>query len=217
MGLLKFEDEFEDWRHLRLLYRFAVEEIDTKLKILNEEYNHHNKNNPIEHIKTRVKSRKSITNKLAYRGYEATINNAKRYLNDIAGVRIICAFTSDIYTIMEVLKQQDDLKILEIKDYIKDPKPNGYQSLHMLVEVPVFLAKGSEQMRVEIQIRTIAMDFWASLEHKLRYKYYESAPGYIAEELRECALMIKDLDCRMLSIKEEIDQYGRSIEEKDYV
>lgn len=207
------EEDYQSWEHLLLLNKFAVEEIYTKLKILNEEFSLQQSNNPIEHIKTRVKRRRSIIRKLESRGLEATPEVARASLMDIAGVRIICSFTSDIYTLVETLKKQDDLKIIEVKDYIENPKPNGYQSLHMIVEVPVFLASGSQKMCVEIQIRTIAMDFWASLEHKLYYKYDQQVPSNISEELRECALIINDLDSRMLNIKFQIDNYDKDYED----
>ena len=210
----RLEEEEFTWERLLLLNKFAVEEIYTKLRILNEEFSHQQRSNPIEHIKTRVKKKKSIIRKLESKGIEPTPENAHKHLMDIAGVRLICAFTSDIYTLFEAIKRQDDLKILKVKDYIEKPKKNGYQSLHMLVEVPVFLAKGSKPMCVEIQIRTIAMDFWASLEHKLYYKYDNDVPSHISDELRECAYIINDLDSRMLNIKFQIDHYDSAYEEK---
>lgn len=204
----------KEWERLLLLNKFAVEEIHTKLKILNEEFNHQQRSNPIEHMKTRVKRKHSIIRKLEGRGLEATPASAREHLKDIAGVRIICSFTSDIYALVETLRQQDDLRIIQVKDYIENPKPNGYQSLHMLVEVPVFLSSSREPMVVEIQIRTIAMDFWASLEHKLYYKYDDQVPEHIADDLKECADIINDLDSRMLSIKFQIDHYDKEFEEK---
>lgn len=203
------------WDKLLLLNKFAVEEIYTKLRILNEEFSHNNQNNPIEHIKTRVKKKKSIIRKLEQKHIQPTPYNAHKHLRDIAGVRLICSFTSDIYKMMEVLKSQDDLKIIKMKDYIENPKANGYQSLHLLVEVPIFLSDGSVHMTVEVQIRTIAMDFWASLEHKLYYKYDQEVPSNITDELRECAHMINDLDSRMLNIKFQIDNYDQAYEEKE--
>lgn len=209
------EEYNHSWERLLLLNKFAVEEIYTKLKILNEEFSHNQSINPIEHIKTRVKRRKSIIRKLEKKGIEPTPENARKHLQDIAGVRLICSFTSDIYRLYDTLKRQDDLRILEVKDYIENPKSNGYQSLHMLVEVPVFLSEGSANMCVEIQIRTIAMDFWASLEHKLYYKYDDAVPDHITNDLRECAYIINDLDSRMLNIKFQIDNYDKDFEEGD--
>ena len=200
------------WDRLLLLNKFAVEEIYTKLRILNEEFSHEQQNNPIEHIKTRVKKKRSIVKKLKSKGLAPTPENASKHLMDIAGVRLICSFTSDIYRMLDALKKQDDLKVIKIKDYIESPKANGYQSLHMLVEVPVFLSGGSQNMCVEIQIRTIAMDFWASLEHKLYYKYDNQVPDHITDELKECAHIINDLDSRMLNIKFQIDNYDEGYE-----
>lgn len=215
MKNMHLEADYQSWERLLQLHRFAVEEIYTKLKILNEEFSHQHRVNPIEHIKTRVKRRRSIISKLEARGIEGTPENALKHLQDIGGVRIICSFTSDIYGLLDTLKKQDDLTILQIKDYIEAPKPNGYQSLHMLVEIPVFLTSGSIQVCVEIQIRTIAMDFWASLEHKLYYKYEDQIPSHISNELKECALIINDLDSRMLNIKFQIDHYDKEYEEKN--
>lgn len=209
----KNDNENQLWERLLLLNKFAVEEVYTKLRILNEEFSFHQSTNPIEHIKTRVKRKKSIIRKLESRGLATTPASARLNLTDIAGVRIICSFTSDIYALVETLRAQDDLHIVEVKDYIESPKPNGYQSLHMLVEVPVFLSSSREVMCVEIQIRTIAMDFWASLEHKLYYKYDDQVPSHISEDLRDCALIINDLDSRMLNIKFQIDHYDKEYEE----
>lgn len=215
---MKENNEMTDeltWERLLLLNKFAVEEIYTKLRILNDEFSQQQNNNPIEHIKTRVKKKKSIVKKLVSKGLEPTPLNAAKHLMDIAGVRLICSFTSDIYRMVDALKRQDDLKVLTVKDYIKTPKPNGYQSLHLLVEVPVFLSNGSRAMCVEIQIRTIAMDFWASLEHKLYYKYDHKVPAHISKELGECAMIINNLDKRMLNIKSEIDQYEQRYSDEE--
>lgn len=201
------EHYIKEWRKMTKLYEFAVSEIYTKLKILTEEFHIFHHETPVEHIKTRVKEPRSIVKKLKKRDIKPTPENAMKYLSDIAGVRIICSFTSDIYRIFEMLKKQDDIKLLQYKDYIENPKEGGYQSLHMIVAIPVFLTDGPVEVKVEIQIRTIAMDFWASLEHKLRYKYYDQAPKHIADELRECAHIINDLDSRMLRIKYEIENY----------
>jgi putative GTP pyrophosphokinase len=199
--------DVNEWKNLMLMYRFALKEIETKLNILNEEFQFIHLHNPIEHIKTRLKTSESITSKLIRRGFEVTLENAKQYINDIAGARIICSFTSDIYAIFELIIKHDDLRVIEVKDYIKDPKPNGYQSLHLVVEVPIILSGGMEKIKVEIQIRTIAMDFWASLEHKIFYKFNKSVPDEITNELKECAEMINHLDKKMLYIKNEIERY----------
>lgn len=204
--LVNIHDSAE-WKNLIMIYKFALMEITTKLNILNEEFEFFHLHNPIEHIKSRVKSMDSLKEKLIRKGYEVNIENAKKFINDIAGARIICSFTSDIYTIYELIKKQSDLKVVEVKDYIKNPKPNGYRSLHLLVEVPVFLTNRIEEVRVEIQIRTIAMDFWASLEHRIFYKFNKDVPKELTDQLKECADMIKHLDNKMLSIKKEVDLY----------
>jgi putative GTP pyrophosphokinase len=207
------EEYIREWRKMVKLYEFAVEEIHTKIRILTQEFRIFHDETPVEHIKTRVKERKSIVNKLRSKGIEPTPENAIKHLNDIAGIRIICSFTSDIYRIFDMLRQQDDIRLLHYKDYIEYPKMNGYQSLHMIVGIPVFLSNGPVEVKVEIQLRTIAMDFWASLEHKLKYKYYNDAPKHIADELKECAHIINDLDSRMLRIKYEIDNFNQEDED----
>jgi putative GTP pyrophosphokinase len=197
-------EEMKPWRDLLLVHKFAVEEMKTKLSILDEEFRNIHDYNPIEHIRYRVKKPNSIMEKLDRLGLEPTIENARMHLSDIAGIRIICSFTTDIYRVVELLEKQDDIKIVQIKDYIRNPKANGYKSLHLLVDVPVFLSSGAVPTRIEIQIRTIAMDFWASLEHKIYYKYRDKAPSKITDQLKVCANMISILDERMLDIKNEI-------------
>lgn len=197
-------DEMKPWRDLLLVHQFAVEEIRTKLNILDEEFKNIHDYNPIEHIRYRVKKPQSIKEKLQRIGFEPTIENAKMHIFDIAGIRIICAFTADIYNVLELLSKQSDFKIVEIKDYIKYPKENGYKSLHVHIEYPVFLSSGVVPTRVEIQFRTIAMDFWASIEHKIYYKYREKAPKMIQSELKGCADLISSLDDRMYNLKQII-------------
>lgn len=197
-------DQVDSWNEVLLIYRSALKEINTKLEILNDEFQHVHRYNPIEHIKSRIKTSESIVKKLKKKGYESTIENMVEYVDDIAGIRIICSFTSDIYHIAEMLANQNDIKVLEIKDYIKNPKPSGYKSYHMLVTVPIFLSDKKIDAKVEIQIRTVAMDFWASLEHKIHYKFEGNAPLHIQDELVECAHMVSDLDNRMQSLNEEV-------------
>jgi len=199
-------DEMKPWRDLLLVHQFAVEEIRTKLNILDEEFKNIHDYNPIEHIRYRVKRPQSIKEKLQRIGFEPTIENAKNHIFDIAGIRIICAFTADIYNVLELLSRQSDFKIVEIKDYIENPKENGYKSLHVHVEYPVFLSSGVVPTRVEIQFRTIAMDFWASIEHKIYYKYREKAPKMIQAELKGCADLIASLDDRMFTLKKIINE-----------
>ncbi|MBP5607115.1 MAG: GTP pyrophosphokinase family protein [Lachnospiraceae bacterium] len=200
-------EEVDRWKEVTLVYNSALKEIGTKLEILNDEFQHVHKYNPIEHIKLRLKSSESIVKKLKKRGLDSTIENMVEYVNDIAGVRVICSFTSDIYRIAEMIADQDDLTVLAVKDYFKTPKASGYKSYHMLVQVPVFLSNRVVDVKVEIQIRTVAMDFWASLEHKIYYKYEgEEAPEHIQKALIQCASMVSDLDQEMLALNEEIQK-----------
>ena len=209
-------DNYEDvdsWNTIILLYNSALKEIGTKLEILNDEFQHVHQYNPIEHIKSRIKTPESIVKKLKRRGYEVSISNMVRYVNDIAGVRIICSFTSDIYRIADMLARQNDIRVISIKDYIKNPKDSGYKSFHMIVSVPIFLSHETMETKVEIQIRTVAMDFWASLEHKINYKYDGTVPEHIKRELSECAEMVSDLDAKMMSLNEEIKESGQDGED----
>ena len=197
-------NDAESWEEVVLIYNSALKEIGTKLEILNDEFQHVHQYNPIEHIKSRIKTPQSIVQKLKKHGYESTIANMVRYVNDIAGVRVICSFTSDIYRIAEMLINQNDIKVLSVKDYILNPKPSGYKSYHLIVTVPIFLSDRIVDTKVEIQIRTVAMDFWASLEHKIHYKFEGNAPEHIKKELVECAQMVSELNARMLSLNEQI-------------
>lgn len=214
-------EDVDSWKTVIFLYNAALKEVGTKLEILNDEFQHVHKYNPIEHIKTRIKSPESIVKKLKRYGYETSIENMVKYINDIAGVRLICSFTSDIYRLAEMIGNQSDLKVLTIKDYIKNPKESGYKSYHMLVSVPIFLSDSVVDTKVEIQIRTIAMDFWASLEHKIYYKFEGNAPDYISRELRECAQMVSELDDKMLSLNEAIleclKENGTAVQEENSV
>jgi len=198
--------DVDSWREVILIYTSALKEIGTKLEILNDEFQHVHQYNPIEHIKSRIKTSESIVKKLKKHGYESTIDNMINYINDIAGIRIICSFTTDIYMIAEMLERQSDIKIISIKDYIKRPKSSGYKSYHMIVSIPIYLSEKRVDAKVEIQIRTVAMDFWASLEHKINYKFDVNVPEYIKEELYACAKMVSELDAKMLSLNEEVKQ-----------
>lgn len=203
----------DNWKEVILIYSSALKQISTKLEILNDEFQHVHRYNPIEHIKSRIKTSESIVKKLKKNGYESTIENMVKYVNDIAGIRVICSFTSDIYEIADMISNQSDIKIISVKDYIVAPKASGYKSYHMLVTVPVYLSDRIVDTKVEIQIRTVAMDFWASLEHKIHYKFEGNAPEYIKEELVECAKMVSNLDDRMRSLNEEVQNLSRV---KDY-
>ena len=198
------DSDIDNWKEVMLIYSSALKQISTKLEILNDEFQHVHRYNPIEHIKSRVKTPESIVKKLKKHGYESTIQNMVEYINDIAGIRVICSFTSDIYQIAEMIRNQSDIKVISIKDYIVNPKKSGYKSYHMLVTIPVYLSDRIVDTKVEIQIRTVAMDFWASLEHKINYKFEGNAPDHIRNELVECARMVAELDERMLSLNEEI-------------
>ena len=159
------DSDVDSWKEVILIYSSALKQIGTKLEILNDEFQHVHRYNPIEHIKSRIKTSESIVKKLKRHGYESTIQNMVEHVNDIAGIRVICSFTSDIYRIAEMIRNQSDIKVISVKDYIVNPKPSGYKSYHMLVTVPVYLSDRIVDTKVEIQIRTVAMDFWASLEH----------------------------------------------------
>ena len=195
---IKNYEDVDSWKTVMFLYTSALKEVGTKLEILNDEFQHVHQYNPIEHIKTRVKTAESIVKKLRKYGYEISIENMVKYVNDIAGVRLICSFTSDIYRLAEMIGNQSDLKVLSIKDYIKNPKESGYKSYHMLVSVPIFLSDSVVDTKAEIQIRTIAMDFWASLEHDIRYKVDKTKlPEGINEEMLECSGKIAEIDRKM--------------------
>ncbi|HBE08015.1 MAG: GTP pyrophosphokinase family protein [Lachnospiraceae bacterium] len=196
----------ESWNSFMLLYNSALKEIGTKIEVLNDEFQHIHQYNPIEYVKKRIKKPESIVKKLKRYGYETSIENMVKYINDVAGIRIVCSFTSDIYRIAEMITNQNDIKILSIKDYIKSPKESGYKSYHMIVTIPIFLSDRVVDTKVEIQIRTIAMDFWASLEHKIYYKFEGNAPEYISRDLRECSSIVSMLDAKMLSLNEAILQ-----------
>lgn len=199
-----FDEGIDSWQTVMFLYNAALKEVSTKLEILNDEFQYVHQYNPIEYIKSRIKSPESIVKKLKKNGYETSIDNMIAHVNDIAGLRIVCSFTSDIYKMAEMIGRQNDLTVVSIKDYIKHPKQSGYKSYHMLVTVPIFLSDRVIDTKVEIQIRTIAMDFWASLEHKIYYKFEGNAPEYISRELRECSGIVSVLDEKMLSLNEAI-------------
>ena len=194
----------DSWETMMFLYNSALKEVRTKLEILNDEFVHIHNYNPIEYIKSRIKTPESIVKKLKKGGYESTIENMVTYVKDIAGIRIVCSFTSDIYKLAEMIGRQNDLTVISVKDYMKHPKESGYKSYHMIVSVPIFLSNRVVDTKVEIQIRTIAMDFWASLEHKIYYKFEGNAPEYISRDLRECAEIVSNLDAKMLSLNQAI-------------
>ena len=189
---------------LMTYYECAILEVKTKLDVLNKEFQANQLRNPIETIKTRIKSPASIMEKLERKGFELSIQSIKDNLDDVAGIRVICSFVDDIYKVADMLTNQDDIKILSKKDYIKNPKKNGYRSLHLVVEIPIFLSNEKKPMRVEVQIRTIAMDFWASLEHEIHYKKFSNSNVEAVKQLTECADVIYETDMKMLKIRKNL-------------
>lgn len=202
-----FIPSVNQWKEFFLVYKFGLEEMKTKINILKDEFQMMHDYNPIEHVKSRIKSPDSVIKKLDRKGLELSTENARKHIQDIAGIRITCSFVTDIYLILETLKKHDDLKILQVKDYVASPKKNGYKSLHLIVEIPVFLTEKTEYVQVEVQIRTIAMDFWASLEHKIYYKFNAEVPGKLTHELKEAADIIHYLDVKMKKINDEMKFY----------
>ena len=203
-NILKDKDQVDSWEETMFLYESALKQMTMKAEMLNDEFVCRYRYNPIEHIKSRLKTAESIVRKLKQDGYDVTIENMNTRLSDIAGVRIICSFTSDIYQIADVLERQEDVTVLYVKDYIRHPKPNGYKSYHMVVSVPVYLTDGRRDVKVEVQIRSVAMDFWASLEHKIAYKFEGDAPEALLRDLKACADMVDMLDNKMYSLNKSI-------------
>lgn len=212
LDALLTSDEIESIRvsffEMQHLYHSATREISTKLEILDDEFRFIHRRNPIHNMQSRIKSIESIFEKLNRKGLEISIEAAKEHLTDIAGIRVVCYYIDDIYKIAEMLKSQDDIILIRETDYIKEPKPNGYRSLHLVVKVPVFFSDRKELVPVEIQIRTMAMDFWASLEHQLRYKTMETVPPSVSKELQECAEKIAYTDLKMQDIYKTIMKYN---------
>lgn len=203
-------------RFMELMTRYdcAIREVRTKFEVLNEELSYKAGRNPIESITSRVKKPVSIVGKLKRLGKPITIEAISEYLNDVAGIRVICPFIDDIYKVAEMLAVQDDITVVQVKDYIRKPKPNGYRSYHMIVEIPVFFSEGKRMMRVEIQLRTVAMDFWASLEHQMKYKKESADRPEIAAELKSCAETIVATDARMLGIRKRIESLEKQTEDE---
>ena len=197
-------EKFSNFQQIMMIYNCALREVRTKFEVLNDDLSVKNSRNPIEMIKTRIKKPESIAQKLYRKGYDISIDSILTNLNDVAGIRIICSFVDDIYEVSEMFIKQDDVKLIEIKDYIKNPKPNGYRSYHMIVEIPVFFADRKQMVKVEVQFRTIAMDFWASLEHQIKYKKDIEKPEDIIAELKECADTIAETDLKMIEIRKKI-------------
>lgn len=206
-SLTEMQENVEKLKSLMSCYQCALLEVETKFRVLNEQFSLQHERNPIESIKTRIKSPESIKEKLTRRGFAVNCENIENQLNDIAGIRVICSFIDDIYMLADCLLNQDDITLIERKDYIKNPKENGYRSLHLVVEVPIFLQNEKRLMKVEVQLRTIAMEFWANLEHKLRYKkdLSEDVTALTSAELLECAEMSANLDLKMQNVRNIIE------------
>ena len=202
-------DQVDRWKSTMFLYSSALKSINTKIEILNNEFIQLYDYNPIEHVTSRLKTPQSIVKKLQSKGKEVEIDSMVEHVSDIAGIRIICSFMSDIYPIAEKIAKQADVTVLYVKDYIQNPKDNGYKSYHMVVTVPVYLGDGKIDTKVEIQIRTIAMDFWASLEHKIAYKFEGHGPDDLEDELKACADMVHMLDAKMYSLNQAILDFGK--------
>ena len=200
LGYMK--DNVLELQRLMSYYRCAIMEIETKFKVLDEEYSLQHDRNPINSIKSRLKKFPSIIEKMERKGYELTADTIEQNLNDVAGIRVICSFEEDVYTLADALLRQDDITLIRRKDYIQNPKDNGYRSLHLIVSVPIFLGNEKRIMKVEIQLRTIAMDCWASLEHQLRYKKNIKSSQEIEQELIECAQLSFELDERMDKLRD---------------
>lgn len=194
-----------EYKDMQMLYTCALKEIETKFEILRTEFGIKHKRNPINTISTRLKRTESIAQKLIKNGFPISVDSIEKNINDVAGIRVVCSYIDDIYFIADALLRQDDIKLITRKDYIENPKPNGYRSLHLIVTVPVFLADERREVKVEVQIRTIAMDFWASLEHQLKYKKEVQGEEALYKQLRECADVIAETDEKMLKIREKIE------------
>lgn len=198
-----------------ITYKFAMDEMNTKLNILRQEFQFIHEYNPIEHITSRIKSPESMLKKLQRKGLPISIDSIKENVRDVVGIRIVCSFISDIYTISRMIQQQKDVKLIDEKDYIRNPKENGYKSLHLILAIPVFMSDREEEVYVELQIRTVAMDFWASLEHKIYYKYNGDIPNHLTNEITEAAHVANELDMKMEKLNKEVDEIKQKNGEED--
>jgi len=210
---LAMEEMYSEYAQIQRIYQAAIREIDARLQNLDSEFSLRHKHNPIHHIESRVKTLSSIIKKLHSIGCPISISSAKKVLHDIAGVRVVCCYVDDIYRIANLLLSQDDISLIMEKDYIKNPKSNGYRSLHIVVDVPVYMSKGKLYIPVEIQIRTVAMDFWATLEHGIRYKSTEDVPANLVDELRSCANVITETDYKMQEIFKALQMVHDKVDE----
>lgn len=203
-------NDYDEFNHLMLKYDFALEKLKTELNILIKEYEFNNKYQPVDHIKSRIKTKESAIKKLEKKGYDIDIPNLMDKVHDMVGIRIVCSFLSDVYDIVNMIEKSQNLKIIEKRDYIKKPKKSGYSSYHLIVQVPIYLNEEVEYIKAEIQIRTMAMDFWASLDHKIQYKF-NSIPKEVKEEMYNCSLAIKALDDKMINLNEIVKQKKKTV------
>lgn len=194
----------EQVAELRQLYEFGIAEVLTKVTILRREFERGHDYSPIEHVRQRIKSVDAILEKVDRVGCDPSVDGVRRHIQDIAGIRVTAPFVSDLYWVADMLARQPDLAVREVKDYVATPKPNGYRSLHLILDVPVFLSERTEHVTVELQVRTMAMDFWASIEHKLNYKYHQDMPMHLAAELTDAARLAAELDERMGRLRDEV-------------
>ena len=201
-----FIEDYDNFRKLMALYRCAIMEVETKLRVLNEEFSLENEDNPFISIESRLKSPESIMEKLKKNKWPLTVESIEKNLHDVAGVRVVCAFQSDIFKCVRMLTSQDDVSLIQFKNYIKNPKPNGYRSFHVIIGIPIYLSSERRLMEVEVQFRTVAMDFWASLEHKMRYKKDIKNPEEISQRLLMCAQLINEIDEEMVFIRNMIEK-----------
>ena len=206
---------YQDFLQFEHLYSSAVREIQTRLEVLNEEFSVRYDHNPIHHVESRLKSTGSIIEKLRRKGLEISMESAKKNINDIAGIRVVCCYIDDVYRVEEMLLRQSDMELVKRQDYIETPNYNGYRSLHLDLRVPIYLSDRTESVLVEVQLRTVAMDFWASLEHKIYYKFEGNAPDYISRDLRECSGIVSMLDAKMLQLNEAILEAKAAQEEQE--
>lgn len=190
-------------------YKFALNMLETEAKIMIEEFEYQNSYNPVEHIKLRLKTKESILKKLIRKNYDLTLDNIKNHIHDIVGLRIVCSFESDVYDIVGMIKNSKSLIVKKEKDYIKNPKESGYSSYHIIVDIPIYLSTGVEYIEAEIQIRTVAMDFWASLDHKIQYKFPNDIPNDVRTELFNCSKDIRNLDKKMAALNNIVNKYKK--------
>ena len=211
----EFQHMVDDFFSVQCRYQAAIREVQTKLENLDDEFQMKHKRNPIHHMQSRMKTIRSIMEKLQRKHLQQSITSAVDHLTDIAGIRVICSYLQDVYTVADLLTNQDDVHVVKVRDYIKHPKSNGYRSLHLVVEVPVYLSEGRLAVPVEVQIRTIAMDFWATLEHSLRYKARDQVPQSISDELLQTATDIAALDMRMQDIHDKVELLASQSQEAE--